>query len=89
MNAKKILYRVVSILIITGVIIIYNLASTKIVEGAEQEQCTIDAVDVCIRIVKDNKELVKKAELENIEANKIIDSVLSGTDFKFDSEKLN
>ena len=84
----KIIWLVSIILVGTVSFMAYKYYSTQSTMSTKDE-CFTGSIDACIKLVKENKEIVKKAELENIEANKKIESNLSGTDFKFNSEKLN
>jgi len=88
LNGKQIIWLVSIILVGTVSFMAYKYYSTQ-PELSMRDECITGSIDACIKLVKENKELVKKAELENIEANKKIESNLSGTDFKFNSEKLN
>ncbi len=88
MNAKTIYWIIAISTVCIGAGVTYNYYSQE-PELTTKEHCEYGSIDACIKLVKENKELVKKAELENIEANKKIESNLSGTDFKFSSEKLS
>lgn len=87
MNAKKILIWLVCLCVISmGSLGTYRYYNTK---PTTEQQCFNWSIDACTKLIKENKEIVKKATESNIKANQQMDKLLSWTDYKFNSEKLN
>lgn len=86
LNAKTIIWLVSVCIVSVGSFMAYTSYNSQ---PTTEQLCFDWSIDACTKVIKENKDIVKKATDTNIKANQKMDSLLSWTDYKFSSEKLS
>lgn len=76
------------LLVAITLFIVFKIKNVQAVKINDRQKCEQGSYDACIKVLINNKALVSWAIAQNVKANILIEKSLSGTDFKFNLEKL-